>query len=151
MTAPRWLTDEQQHTWAGFLAVNTMLAKRIEQQLRIDAGLSHSQYEVLVRLSAAPDGKLRMTELAGIARTSKSGLTYQVDQLERAGLVRRSSTPGDERGWFATLTPSGRRLLDQTAPAHAELVRSLFVDLLTEQQFAGLTEAIRALRAGLNV
>jgi DNA-binding MarR family transcriptional regulator len=151
VTAPRWLTDEQQHTWAGFLAVNTVLAKRIEQQLRIDAGLSHSQYEVLVRLSAAPDGKLRMTELAGIARTSKSGLTYQVDQLERAGLVRRSSTPGDERGWFATLTPSGRRLLDQTAPAHAELVRSLFVDPLTEQQFAGLAEAIRALRAGLNV
>ena len=151
MTAPRWLTDEQQHTWAGFLAVHTVLAKRIEQQLRIDAGLSHSQYEVLVRLSAAPDGKLRMTELAGIARTSKSGLTYQVDQLERAGLVRRSSTPGDERGCFATLTPAGRRLLEQTAPAHAELVQSLFVDLLTEQQFAGLAEAITALRTGLNV
>lgn len=151
MTAPRWLTDEQQHTWAGFLAVNTALTKRVEQQLRIDAGLSHSQYEVLVRLSAAPDGKLRMTELAGIARTSKSGLTYQVDQLERAGLVRRNSAPGDDRGWFASLTPAGRRLLDETAPAHAELVHSLFVDLLTEEQFAALTEAVRALRAGLNV
>lgn len=151
MTAPPWLTEEQQYTWAGFLAVNTALSKRIEQQLRIDAGLSHSQYEVLVRLSAAPDGKLRMTELAGIARTSKSGLTYQVDQLERAGLVRRSSAPGDDRGWFATLTPAGRRVLDQTAPAHAELVRSLFVDVLTEEQFAGLADAIKALRAALDV
>jgi DNA-binding MarR family transcriptional regulator len=151
VTAPRWLTEEQQHTWAGFLAVNTALSKRVEQQLRLDAGLSHSQYEVLVRLSTAPEGKLRMTELAGIARTSKSGLTYQVDQLERAALVRRSSTPGDDRGWFATLTPAGRRLLDQTAPAHAELVRSLFVDVLSEEQFAGLTEAIKVLRAGLNV
>ncbi|NMO52423.1 winged helix-turn-helix transcriptional regulator [Actinoplanes sp. TBRC 11911] len=151
MTAPRWLTDEQQHTWAGFLAVHTALTKRVEQQLRIDAGLSHSQYEVLVRLSAAPDGKLRMTELAGVARTSKSGLTYQVDQLESAGLVRRSAAPGDDRGWFAALTPAGRRLLDETGPAHAELVRTLFVDVLTEAQFAGLTEAIKAIRTGLNV
>ena len=151
MTAQRWLTDEQLQTWTGFLAVNTALSKRVEQQLRIDCGLSHSQYEVLVRLSAAPDGKLRMTELAGIARTSKSGLTYQVDQLERAGLVRRSSAPGDDRGWFAMLTPAGRRVLDQTSPAHAELVRSLFVDALTDEQFAGLAKAIEALRAGLNV
>ena len=149
---PRWLSETQLRAWEGFLAVSTVINRRIEQQLKEDAGLSHSQYEVLARLSAAPNGELRMTELAGIGKTSKSGLTYQVGQLEKAGLVRRIAHSEDERGVIARLTPKGRRLLEATAPAHAELVRSVFVDPLTPAQFDGLAEAIDVLRAaGMNV
>ena len=46
-----------------------------------------------MRLAAAPDGELPMTDLAGALYTSKSGLPYQVAQLEKAGLVRRTSSP----------------------------------------------------------
>jgi DNA-binding MarR family transcriptional regulator len=135
--------------WRGFLEVGTMLNRRIEQQLQDDSGLSHSQYEVLVRLAGAPGGKLRMTELAGISKTSKSGLTYQVTQLERAGLVRRVATSDDDRGVLAVLTPTGRRLLDSAAPVHVALVRDLFLDGLTPEQFAGLADGLHALRRHL--
>lgn len=149
MTEPRWLSERELEAWNGFLLVGSILGRRVEQQLQDDAGLSHSQYEVLARLSAAPKGELRMTELAGISKTSKSGLTYQVAQLEKAGLVRRVSSPGDDRGVLATLTAKGKRILRDTAPAHAALVRELFLGGLTEQEFAGLADGIRALRERL--
>ena len=99
MAETRWLDERELAAWQGFLAVSAILNRRVEQQLKDVAGLSHPQYEVLARLSAAPGGALRMTELAGVALTSKSGLTYQVAQLEKAGLVRREACASDDRVW----------------------------------------------------
>lgn len=141
MADVRWLNTDELDVWQKFLAIGTAINRRVEQQLKDAAGLSHSQYEVLVRLAK---GDLRMTELAGIAKTSKSGLTYQVTQLEGRGLVRRVTTPDDDRGVMAGLTAKGRRLLEQIAPAHAELVRELFLDGLNDDEFAGFAEGIRA-------
>ncbi|MFE0026936.1 MarR family winged helix-turn-helix transcriptional regulator [Amycolatopsis sp. NPDC059021] len=144
----RGLTERELETWQGFLAASTLLTRLVEQQLKDDAGLSHPQYEVLARLAAA-DGCLRMTELAGAALTSKSGLTYQVAQLEKAGLVGRRSCAGDDRGVIAFLTDRGRAELRAAAAGHAALVRELFVDGLTEEQFSGLRKGVQALRAHL--
>jgi DNA-binding MarR family transcriptional regulator len=101
MAEPRWLSAEETRAWQAFLAVAALLDRRPDQQLKEEARLSHPQYEILVRLAAAPDGELPMTDLAGALYTSKSGLPYQVAQLEKAGLVRRTSSPVDVRGVVA--------------------------------------------------
>jgi len=145
MAQPRWLSARELEAWEGFLTASTILDRRVEQQLKDDAGLSHSQYDVLARLSAAPGRELRMTELAGVSKTSKSGLTYQVTQLEKAGLVTRVSSPRDNRGVVARLTAAGMRTLRNTAPAHAALVRELFLDGMTTEQFTEFADGIRAL------
>ena len=138
----RWLDDGELHAWTLFLAAAALLNRRIEQQLKDDAGLSHPQYEILVRLSAAPDGALRMTQLADAVLTSKSGLTYQVTQMEKAGLIRRRSCPTDVRGVFAVLTDLGRKRLEQAAPGHVTLVRELLIDALTPEQLTMLAEGL---------
>jgi DNA-binding MarR family transcriptional regulator len=148
MGDPRWLTERELKTWQGFLMAGTLLTRKVEQQLRDDAGLSHPQYEVLAGLAAA-DGELRMTELAGAALTSKSGLSYQVAQLEKAGLVGRRSCLSDERGVIAYLTEEGHARLRAAAAGHAELVRTLFVDGLDPQRFAALGAGVDALCAHL--
>jgi DNA-binding MarR family transcriptional regulator len=145
MAESEWLDERQSRAWEGFLAVATILNRRVEQQLKDDAGLSHPQYEVLLRLSDAPGGELRMTELAGVALTSKSGLSYQVTQLERAGLVRRRSCASDVRGVVAGLTDAGWEKLRAAAPGHGALIRELFVAGLTDAQFDGLAEGVSAL------
>jgi len=151
MAEPRWLSAEEMRAWQAFLAAAALLDRRLDQQLKEDAGLSHPQYEILVRLSAAPGGELRMTDLAGVLYTSKSGLTYQITQLERAGLVRRASCPSDVRGVVAVLTDAGRQRLAHAAPGHVAAVRALLIDVLTEQQLAamaaGLGEVARRLGA----
>ncbi|MDF9811861.1 MarR family transcriptional regulator [Streptomyces sp. SPB162] len=151
MDNTRWLDEQEMAAWTGFLAASSLLGRRVEQQLKDDADLSHPQYEILTRLSAAPCGELRMTELADALLTSKSGLTYQVTQLEKTGLVRRRSFPGDVRGVVACLTDEGWTKVRETAPGHVELVRELLIDVLTRDQLAaiaeGLGEVSRRLRA----
>jgi len=142
MSGTRWLDADETRAWESFLAAGALVDRRVDQQLKEAAGLSHPQYEILVRLAAAPDGELRMTELADTLLTSKSGLTYQVTQLEKAGLVTRRSCPSDVRGVFAVLTEAGRRRLEQAAPGHVALVRELLIDVLTPGQLAVLADAL---------
>ena len=142
MEEPRWLDQDEMAAWRGFVAASNLLGRRLERQLKDDSGLSHTQYEILVHLSAAPGGSLRMTDLAGRLITSKSGLTYQVTQLEKAGLVRRRSCPSDVRGVFADLTEDGREALRRAAPGHVALVRELLIDVLSREQLTAIAEGL---------
>jgi DNA-binding MarR family transcriptional regulator len=142
MGAVKWLDEDEMRAWHSFLAAGALIDRLVDAQLKDAVGLSHPQYEILVRLADAPDGELRMTELADTVLTSKSGLTYQVTQLEKAGLVERRSCPSDVRGVLAALTEAGRRRLEQAAPGHVALVRELLIDVLTRDQLAVLADAL---------
>jgi DNA-binding MarR family transcriptional regulator len=144
MAEPNWLSAEEMRAWQAFLAAGALLDRRLDQQLRQEAGLSHAQYEILVRLAASAAGELRMTDLAGALYTTKSGLTYQITQLEKAGLVRRGTTPGDVRVVVAALTDAGRRRLAQAAPGHVAAVRALLIDVLTAQQLTAVADGLGA-------
>src|SRR5690242_8003363 len=146
----RWLDPAEMAAWLAFLEVSHLLDRKIEQQLKHDAGLSHAQYEILSRLAAAPDGQLRMSELADVIIVSRSGLTYQVTQLERAGLVRREKDADDERGVLAVLTADGRAALLRAAPGHVRVVRHYLIDALTPAQRSALAEGLAAARDRLH-
>jgi DNA-binding MarR family transcriptional regulator len=142
MGAVKWLDEDEMQAWHSFLAAGALIDRLVDAQLKDAIGLSHPQYEILVRLADAPAGELRMTELADTLLTSKSGLTYQVTQLEKAGLVERRSCPSDVRGVLAVLTEAGRHRLEQAAPGHVALVRELLIDVLTPDQLANLADAL---------
>lgn len=139
MTEPRWLDADEMTAWRAYIYASHRLDRRIEEQLKSDAGLNHGQYEVLVLLSEEPDHSLRMTELARRAVVSKSAMTYQIRQLENAGLVERADCPSDERGVVAILTKDGLRLLERTAPGHVEVVRRYLIDNLSPSDLRALT------------
>ncbi|MFE6869384.1 MarR family winged helix-turn-helix transcriptional regulator [Kitasatospora sp. NPDC057692] len=151
MHEPRWLDEEEMAAWRSFVTASNLLNRRLERQLKEDSGLSHTQYEILVHLSAAPAGSLRMTELADKLVTSKSGLTYQVTQLEKMGLVSRRSCPSDVRGVFAELTDQGDEMLREAAPGHVALVRELLIDVLTREQLTVLADGLGQVSARLRL
>ena len=132
--------------WLAFLEVSHLLERAIEQQLRQDAGLSHAQYEILSRLEAAEGGQVRMSDLAEGIVVSRSGLTYQVTQLEKAGLVRREKCPSDDRGVLAVLTSEGRSALARAAPGHLRVVRENLIDVLAPARLAALADGLGAAR-----
>jgi DNA-binding MarR family transcriptional regulator len=142
MGRTRWLDDQEMRAWQAFLSAGALIDRRLDQQLKEDAGISHLQYEILVRLSATGDHEMRMTELADALLNSKSGLTYQISQLEKAGLVRRRSCTSDDRAVYAVLTEAGQALLDRAAPGHVALVRELFVDVLTPDQLGAVADGL---------
>jgi DNA-binding MarR family transcriptional regulator len=87
--------------------------------------LSFSRARALTRLVAGP---LTMRELAGRLGTDPPYTTVVVDDLERRGLVRRSTSPDDRRVKIVTLTEAGARaaavaeeILSEPPPALAAL------------------------------
>ena len=139
--ATKWLDAREMRAWQAFLAAAALVERRVEQQLKEQAGLSHLQYEVLVRLAGTEAGEMRMAELAEALYTSKSGLTYQVGQLEKSGLVRRRNCE-IVHGVFAVLTEAGRAKLDEVAPGHVATVRAYLVDVLDEEQLDHIADAL---------
>jgi DNA-binding MarR family transcriptional regulator len=146
----RWLDDDEQRTWRAFLTAERLLFDRLERQLQRDSGLPHTYYEILVRLSEAPDKTLRMSQLADSSLSSRSRLSHAVARLEAAGWVRRQACAEDRRGAFAVLTPEGMAKLEQTAPGHVEEVRSSLLDPLTPEQLRALRKISEALVAHLS-
>lgn len=147
MTQPRWLDDTQQKAWRGWLDSSRRIEAAVERQLRADSGLTSDDYEVLVRLSEAPERRLRMTELAAAVTNSPSRLSQRIDRLERDGLVCRSRCPEDGRAFHAVLTDAGFARLDAAAPGHVEAVRRHLIDRLTDQEVEFLADLMSRLAA----
>jgi DNA-binding MarR family transcriptional regulator len=145
MAEPRWLNEQEQQAWRAFIAAQRVVNGRIEQQLQRDAGMPHTYYEILVRLSDATDGRLRMSELAVATLGSRSRLSHAVNRLEQVGWVRREGISSDRRGQVAILTDAGREKLKETAPGHVETVRSAVFDPLSEEQVQQLHDICAAL------
>jgi DNA-binding MarR family transcriptional regulator len=138
MGEPRWLDDDEQRTWRAFIAAFRLLFEQLDRELQRDAGIPHTYYEILVRLSEAPGRALRMSQLADRTDSSRSRLTHAVDRLEERGWVRREDCPTDRRGQLAVLTEAGMDTLRAAAPIHVEGVRSHLFDQLTPEQVGQL-------------
>jgi DNA-binding MarR family transcriptional regulator len=147
---PRWLTGDEQAAWRSFLSAVALLNGAVEAQLQRDNGLSHADYEILVRLSEAPNHALRMSDLADRTLFSRSRLSHAVGRLERAGLVRREPYPGDRRGLCAVLTEQGLGALEVAAPGHVETVRRALFDALTQDQIEQLRAIAQAVVAAVS-
>ena len=148
-TATRWLSDDEQRVWREFVAATGMLNAHLETQLQRESGMPYTYFEVLARLSEAPERTLRMSELAEACNSSRSKLSHAVARMEASGWVSRTSCPTDKRGSFAALTPEGLRALEAAAPGHADAVRRHLFDVLTAEQVDALGEISAAIRAGL--
>jgi len=92
---------------------------------------------------AQAGGALRMTELAGRAFSSRSGLTRRIDGLVEEGLVRRTTADGDARGVVVTLTDAGAARVSETVPVHLRTVADLFTAKLDDHELAVLESALK--------
>ena len=110
------------------LRAHAELTRALDAQLAREHKLPLSSYEVLLFLADAPEGRMRMSDLAESVLLSRSGLTRLVDRLEREGLLKRERCESDARGLFAEITPAGRELFDSARRTHLEGVRALFLD-----------------------
>ena len=150
MADTRWLSEDEQQTWRSFITASRLFWDRVERQLQQCAGIPHAYYEILVRLSEAPERTLRMSQLASTSLSSRSRLSHAVARMEEAGWIRRLPFPDDRRGALAQLTDEGMARLEAAAPGHVEEVRSLLFDPLSAEQLHALRAISDTLAARLS-
>lgn len=109
--------EEELATWRAFLRAHAVVTRRIERELG-EAGLSLSEFDVLVTLAQAPEASLRLGDLAERVVLTKSGMTRLLDRLEAGGLLERRACASDRRGQYARLTAAGRTALRRATRPH---------------------------------
>lgn len=143
------MSDEEQRIWRCWLSTTALVPVVLNRELQAEAGLSHSDFSVLVHLTDDPEGRLRITDLARQLTWEKSRLSHHVTRMERRGLVAREQAPDDGRGAFVVITPEGRAAIEKAAPGHVRTVRSLMFDELTSEEVEGLGAVLGKIQARL--
>lgn len=145
----RWLEGIETLAWRAFIDANYRLMDTLNRELQVDRGLTMAEYRILVKLSEAPEGSLRMSLLADGVLSSRSRLTHQIRRMEEQQLVVRDTCSDDGRGVLAVITDQGRATLAAAAPAHVDAVRRYMIDLLTVDELETIAEVFEKVDARL--
>ena len=139
MAKTRWLDEREQHLWRSYIRMNQELYARLEGLLASEGGISAADYAVLVPLSEEPTGVLRARDLGADIGWDRSRLSHHLARMEKRGMVVREECEEDARGLMVSLTPGGRRAIEDAAPSHAQAVQHHFFDLLSKKEVDTLT------------
>lgn len=136
------LTGGRHRAFGSLLRAYIAVLRRVEEHSRRTGALPPDWYDVLLALEYAPEGRLRVGELACHVTVSRSGLTRLVDRLEEAGLVDRKIHPTDRRSFEVILTAKGREERERTWPFYAQAIAEEFGSRYSEEEAVQLADLL---------
>jgi DNA-binding MarR family transcriptional regulator len=131
-------SDIHADAWIGLLESHKRLTRALDAELDAEHGLTLSGLETLGRLAAAPERKLRLSDLAAKCGLSLSRISRIIDALEDRKLVERCAVAQDARAREAWLTDSGLELVQRAQASHFAAVQRLFFEPLSDEEIATL-------------
>ena len=129
-------------SWVSFLQSHAAITRELSAQLQHEHGLTLSDYEVLLRLKNAEDGRMRRVDLASRVLLTASGITRLLEGLERSGFVCRETCPSDARVSYAKITDEGLAKLTAASETHLRGVEELFLARYSGSELATLAELL---------
>ncbi|MHB2027188.1 MAG: MarR family winged helix-turn-helix transcriptional regulator [Acidimicrobiales bacterium] len=141
--------DEKVALFGLLLATNARLSKEVSSELETTCQLPLAWFEVLLRLRQAPDGRLKMTQMAEAIVHSTGGTTRLVDRLEEFQLVRREHCPNDRRAIYVAITDSGNNKLDEALDVHVNYLNKHLASRLSNQERSTLSELLTKLNVDI--
>ncbi|MDT2768622.1 MarR family transcriptional regulator [Globicatella sulfidifaciens] len=103
-------------------------------------GLNLNEFAVLEILYHK--GKRTTQQIKESILIANSSTTYIVDKLCEKGLVKREFAPEDRRVINVEITESGRKLMDELFPTHAEQLTANF-DKLSEYDITEIRQLLK--------
>ena len=146
----RHLTKPELKAWTTFLDASRLLEEILARHVSQEHDMTHSDYEVLVRLDGA-GGSMRMAVLAQQVVSSAQKLTHTANRLEQRGWIARRPVDEDGRGLDAVLLPPGRSALAEAAVEHADLIQQFLLEQLSDSEKATLADMMSRLSAHMRV
>jgi DNA-binding MarR family transcriptional regulator len=126
---------------ADLLGVVARLNRLATQRARLP--LPYAQARLLSTIE--DQGSARISDLAALDHCSQPTMTTQVRRLEDAGLVSRTTDPGDARAVLIRITPEGVRTLTRVRTDRASAVDP-YLERLEDGDRETLTAAVRVIR-----
>jgi len=139
------IETDKLEAWRLFLRSHSTITRRLDADLIAAHGLTLHDYEVLLHLSWAPEGRMRPSDLTNSVVLTRSGVTRLLAGLEESGLVRREACEADRRVIYATLTDEGRTRLDEARSTHLKGVSELFTQRFDDEELETLRRLLENL------
>jgi DNA-binding MarR family transcriptional regulator len=133
--------------WTRLLRAYVSTTRSLSAELLEGHGLTLNDYEALLVLSRADEGRLKRVELARSLMLTPSGITRLLEGLEDAGLVERASCETDLRVTYAQLTDAGREKLEAASNDHVASIRALLEQHLAHDEIDAIAEILGKLPA----
>jgi MarR family transcriptional regulator, 2-MHQ and catechol-resistance regulon repressor len=140
------LHDPRISTFGKMLETQARLEGRLGKRLEMECGISHSWFEILLRVGRSPERRLKMSELASQVALTTGGITRVMDRMIGEGLLERLADPKDRRVQFAHLTARGIEKLNSAVPMHVEELQTELFDRLSPEQTAAFDQTLDLLR-----
>lgn len=142
--------EEISEAWAEFFVSHALAARAIAERMQGQSVLSMDEYNVLLAVSRAVNGRIRFSELAEATVYTKSGITRIVRRFEEEGYIRREDCPEDRRSTFAVLTEKGGKTLKSSWPYYNKGILEVFGSCYSIKEAQILKNLLRKLSDSLN-
>lgn len=128
--------------WVRLLQAHASTTRALSGSLLAEHGLTINDYEALMRLARADEGRMRRVDLSEELLLTASGITRLLDGLEAAGYVDRAACPSDRRVVYAVITDAGRDKLEAASESHLAEVRALFEERFGADELKQLADLL---------
>jgi len=132
----------EDRAWRDLIRIATILPRVLDTQLRRSTPLSLSEFGVLLHLSEATDGELRMGDIAASTGLSPSRITRVVAEMRVHELVEGRQDRDDARSQIARITDLGRQQQAQAYQVQVAGARELIFDHVDDDDVARLAELL---------
>ena len=143
------LESREEQAWKDVARFLSIASRLLNEDLQRGANISLSEYAVLVHLSEAKPGHLRLSELADLADLSESRMTRLVEDLARGGLVVKKRNQEDGRGIDVRITEAGINRLRDAYPIHLASVRSRVMNQVEPTALSCFGDVMAAIVRGI--
>jgi DNA-binding MarR family transcriptional regulator len=117
-------------------------SRLLSAELQEEHGLTINDYEALLVLSRADDGRMKRVDLARNLMLTPSGVTRLLQGLEDAGFVERAACESDLRVTYAQLTDAGLEKLEAASAGHIASIRTLFEETFSDGEIRTIAEIL---------
>ncbi len=108
-------------------------------------GLSSSEFTILELLYTK--GKVPLQQIGEKILITSGSITYNIDKLEKKGLLKRVPCKEDRRVIYAEITEQGNAWFDRIFPKHAAVIDSFMKALSPDEKQAAI-ELLKKLGKG---
>ena len=144
------LKAREERVWRDVARFLSVAPRLLDEDLQRGANISLSEYAVLVHLSEAETGQLRVRELADLADLSGSHMTRIIGDLATGGFVVKNRNPEDGRGIDVQITEAGLKRLRDAYPVHLASVRSRVMNHVEPEALACFGDVMATIVRGID-